>query len=420
MNENIILKKLSKKQKLQKQELYYIFNGYLNNQIDDLYMTEVLKLICKNELSDEETIDLTDIFLRSGDIITLPKNSTYVDKHSTGGVGDKTTLVVAPLVASCNVKIAKMSGRALGHTGGTIDKLESIGVNTSLKEDEFIKQTNEIGMAITGQTKTLCPMDKKVYALRDVTNTVSSISLIATSIMSKKIASGAEKILIDIKVGKGALIKTKKDAIKLAKIMIKIGKNYNREVVCFLTRMDTPLGNNIGNKLEVKEAIEILKNEKQDDFRKLCIEEASYLVSMGRNITYNEAFKEVNESLTSGKAYNKFLEFIEKQNGNLNLEMPQGKEISSPKTGYIKDINALIIGQTSMNLGAGRKQKEDEIDYNAGIVLIKKEQDFVKEGEVLCKIYGTKEINEEELLKAFTFTKRKPRKKDLLIKIIKG
>lgn len=419
MKENLILNKLKSNKKLTKYELYHIFNGYLKNEIDDFYMTEVLKLICKNGLTEQEIFDLTDIFINSGDILNFPDNSCYVDKHSTGGVGDKTTLIVAPLVAACDVKIAKMSGKALGYTGGTIDKLNSIGVNTSLKEAEFLSQANEIGIALTGQTKNLCPMDKKVYALRDVTGTVSSIALIAVSIMSKKIASGAKKILIDVKVGKGALIKTQKDAKTLAKLMIKIGKAYNREVICMLTRMDNPLGDNIGNKIEVLEAIDILKNNKQNDLSNLCITMASFLVSMGKNISLDNAQKEVEQALNTKKAYEKFCEFITKQGGNLEITLDTPIEIKSKKTGYIKEIDGCKLGKQSMFLGAGRTNVDDEIDYNAGIILNKNVGDYVNENEVLCKLYGNKKIDNENIINAFTFSKKKPHKKDLLIKIIK-
>jgi len=419
MKENKILQKLQKNKKLDKYELYTIFNGYIKDEIDDAFMTEVLKLICKNGLTEQEIFDLTDIFIGSGDTFNFPENSSYVDKHSTGGVGDKTTLIVAPLVAACGVKMAKMSGKALGYTGGTIDKLNSIEVNTSLTSEEFLHQANQIGIALTGQTHNLCPMDKKVYALRDVTGTTSSIALIAVSIMSKKIASGAKKILIDVKVGNGALIDNLKDAKTLAKLMVKIGKAYNREVICLLTRMDNPLGDNIGNKIEILEVIDILKNEKQNNLSKLCITMASYLVAMGKNISIKEAEQEVMKALETKKAYEKFYEWITAQNGNLNIILNTPNKIMAKKEGYITSIDALTIGKTSMELGAGRKHKEDEIDYNAGIILTKNVGDFVTPNDILCMTYGKNKINEEELQNAFTINKKKTHPKDLLIKVIK-
>ena len=333
---NKIIEKKDNNQELNYEELDYFFNGYLNNEISDEDMTLLLKSICKNDLSNKEIINLTDIFIKSGDQLDLSNLGITIDKHSTGGVGDKTTLILGPIVAACGLKMPKMSGRALGHTGGTIDKLESIGVNVNLTEEEFIKQVNEIGFAITSQIKNLCPMDKKVYALRDVTNTTESIGLIAASIMSKKIASGANKILIDLKVGKGALVKDIKSATRLANIMIEIGKNYNREVRCILTKMDNPLGNNIGNTIEIIEVIDMLQNKIHNNFYDLIIYMASEMISMVKNIKLDFAKKQVLEVLENGSAYNKFLEFVNYQSGNLNhLQLSKGIEVFSKKQGYI-------------------------------------------------------------------------------------
>ncbi len=417
-NKKIIDKLLSKKV-LSYEEMEFLFCGYLNDQINDEEMTVVLKSICKNGLTNEETFNLVDIFIKSGDVLNLDNLGLCVDKHSTGGVGDKTTLIVAPIVACCGTKIAKMSGRALGHTGGTIDKLEGIKVKTELSEEDFVNQINKINMAITSQTAEVCPMDKKVYALRDVTNTTESIPLIASSIMSKKIASGASKILIDIKVGKGALIKNKKDAKKLAKLMIEIGKKYNREVRCMLTKMDNPLGDNIGNNIEILEVIDILQNKKKNNLYNLCVKMSAELISMAKNIKVKEAEKMVLDVISNGDAYKKFEEFIKCQNGNLKIKLKKPKIIYSTKNGYIKSIDSLILGKCSMKLGAGRINKDDKIDYNAGIILNKNVKDFVRVGDELCYLYGNNKFDEEEILNAFMVTNKKVKEENVIIKIIR-
>ena len=407
--------KLERKEKLSYQELDNIFTGYLNDKINDEEMTKVLKLICSNGLTEEETINLTDIFIKSGE--TLPMNMAFIDKHSTGGVGDKTTLIVLPILASLGVRVSKMSGRALGYTGGTIDKLNSIGVKTNLSKEEFYNVLGETNMVISSQTANLCPMDKKVYALRDVTGTTKSIPLIASSIMSKKIASGAGKIVIDIKIGKGALIENKKEGKKLAKLMIKIGKKYDRRVVCMLTRMDNPLGSNIGNKLEIEEVIDILKNNKQNDLNKLSVEMASIMYAINKGSTLDKAKELVLEVIKNNEAYNKFISYVELQGGKIEEVKKEPIEIKSIKNGYIKSINSRIIGENSMLLGAGRTKKDDEIDYDAGIVLTKEVGDYVKKGDILCKLYG-KEIDYLKVLEAYHFSRIKPIKKNIIIKII--
>lgn len=347
--------------------------------------------ICINDMSDSEIFALTDIFIRSGEVLDLSFiDAIKVDKHSTGGVGDKTTLIVAPLVASCNVPIIKMSGRGLGYTGGTIDKLESIpGFKVDLTEEEIKRQAKEIGIVITSQTKDLAPLDKKVYALRDVTATTNSIPLIASSIMSKKIAGGADKIVIDIKVGNGALIKTEQEAERLSSLLIKIGSYYQKEVRTVISNMDRPLGHNIGNKLEVLEAIEVLKNKEKGHLLELSIDLATKMVSMGKEISESDAKKEVIENLETGKALNKFIEFVKYQGGDLESLTIESKvyNIKANKSGVLKDINALSIAKLSESLGAGRKNKEDNIDYNAGVVIKKEIGDEVKEGDILANLY---------------------------------
>lgn len=395
MNIVEIINKKRIKQSLSKEELGFIFNGYLEGSVKDYQMSSLLMAICINGMSDEEIFDLVDIFIKSGDVLDLSMiPGVKVDKHSTGGVGDKVTLIIGPIVASLGIPVAKMSGRGLGHTGGTIDKLESIkGFNVNLTEEEFIEEVKTIGLAVTGQTKNLCPMDKVIYALRDVTGTVASIPLIATSIMSKKIAGGADKILLDVKLGDGALMKTKEEAEELASIMERIGKFYGREVVCEITDMNTPLGDNIGNALEVMEAMDILKG-KECYLRELCINEASKMVSMAKGIDEEEAKGMVLDTLNSGTAYNKFLEFVKWQGGDINSLHVSDKtiDVKSTKDGKLTRIKALNLGMLSVTLGAGRLAKEDSIDYSVGIVLKKELNDNVSIGDTLCTLYVNKNI----------------------------
>lgn len=386
-----IINKKANNYELTKEELETIFMGYLKDEVKDYQMSAFLMAICINDMSDSEIFALTDIFIRSGEVLDLSFiDAIKVDKHSTGGVGDKTTLIVAPLVASCNVPIIKMSGRGLGYTGGTIDKLESIpGFTVDLTEEEIKRQAKEIGIVITSQTKDLAPLDKKVYALRDVTATTNSIPLIASSIMSKKIAGGADKIVIDIKVGNGALIKTEQEAERLSSLLIKIGSYYQKEVRTVISNMDRPLGHNIGNKLEVLEAIEVLKNKEKGPLLELSIDLATKMVSMGKEISESDAKKEVIENLETGKALNKFIEFVKYQGGDLESLTIESKvyNIKANKSGVLKDINALSIAKLSESLGAGRKNKEDNIDYNAGVVIKKEIGDEVKEGDILANLY---------------------------------
>lgn len=386
-----IINKKANKYELTKEELETIFLGYLKDEVKDYQMSAFLMAICINDMSDSEIFALTDIFIKSGDILDLSFTpGIKVDKHSTGGVGDKTTLIVAPLVASCNVPVIKMSGRGLGYTGGTIDKLESIpGFVVDLSEEEIKKQAKDIGIVITSQTKDLAPLDKKVYALRDVTATTNSIPLIASSIMSKKIAGNADKIVIDIKVGNGALIKTKEDANRLSSLLIKIGTYYQKEVRTVISNMDRPLGHNIGNKLEVLEALDVLKGNVKGELLDLSLELASEMVSLGKGISFKEARKEVIENLEKGKALNKFLEFVKYQHGNIDNLNIEAKiyNIKANKNGTLKDINALSIAKLSESLGAGRKSKDDKIDYNAGIVIKKDIGEDIKEGDILASLY---------------------------------
>ena len=400
-----IISKKANKYELTKEELETIFMGYLNDEVKDYQMSAFLMAICINDMSDSEVFALTDIFIKSGDVLDLSFiDGIKVDKHSTGGVGDKTTLIVAPLVASCGVPVIKMSGRGLGYTGGTIDKLESIpGFKVDLTEEEIKRQAHDIGIVLTSQTKDLTPLDKKVYALRDVTATTNSIPLIASSIISKKIAGGADKIVIDIKVGSGALLKTKEEAERLSNLLIKIGTYYQKEVRTIISNMDVPLGHNIGNKLEVLEALDVLNGKEKGVLYDLVIELASEMVSLGKEISVESAKKEVVDNLENGKALNKFLELVKYQQGNIDNLSIDAKiyNIKANKSGVLKNINALSIAKLSESLGAGRKNKDDKIDYNAGVVLRKNIGDEIKEGDVLASLYTNIENPTFNLDKAF-------------------
>lgn len=396
MNIIDIITKKKNKEVLSKEEIEYVVNSYVDGSIKDYQMSSLLMAITINDMNDDEIHYLTNAMLNSGKHLDLSSLGIVVDKHSTGGVGDKTTLIVAPIVASCGVKVAKMSGRGLGHTGGTIDKLESIpDIKLNLTEEEFINEIKNINMAITCQTDNMVIADKKIYALRDVTGTVESIPLIASSIMSKKIASGASKLVLDVKVGSGALIKNIEDARRLSNIMVNLGKQNNIETVCLITNMDIPLGSNIGNALEIEEVIDILTNKKDNELKFLAIELSSYMVSLGLSISIEDAKNMVISKLNDLSAYNKFLEFIKYQNGNIEA-LPQGiraYNIKSNMEGYITKIDAYKLGRLSMLLGAGRENKEDRIDYTAGIILNKKINDYVNKGEVLFTIYTNKDIS---------------------------
>ncbi len=424
MNMINIIEKKKNKERLTKEELTYAVMGYVNEQIPDYQMSSLLMAIVLNGMTQEEILDLTDIMIKSGDQLDLSSiEGVKVDKHSTGGIGDKTTIAVLPLVASAKVKCAKMSGRGLGFTGGTIDKLESIpGFQTKLEFSQFMKEVNTIGLALMSQTGNLCPADKKIYALRDVTATTESIPLIASSIMSKKIASGADKIVIDVKVGNGALMKTLEDAKLLAKTMIEIGKHYQKEVVCLLTNMEQPLGYTIGNRLEVEEAIALLKGEKSDsDFKELVISLATYMVHLGRNIDINQAHEEVVKQLDTKAGFHKLLEFIEMQGGrNFSNEHLKAREIYAPISGYIKKIYAEKLGTLVKEIGGGRENLQDQIDYEVGVVLNKKVGDFIQAGELLLTVYENKKIKkEEEYLACFEITEEKVEPLPLIYEIIK-
>ncbi len=429
--QDIILKKRAKEE-LNLEELSFFINGYVKGDIPDYQVSALLMAICFNGMSKEETSNLTHLMMHSGDVIDLSEiKGVKVDKHSTGGVGDKTSLVLGPLVASCGAKLAKMSGRGLGFTGGTLDKLESIpNMSISLTKEKFIKQVNDIGISIIGQTGDLVPADKKLYALRDVTGTVESIPLIASSIMSKKLASGSDTILLDVKFGNGAFMKDINSARKLATTMVEIGNSLNRDTRAILTDMNQPLGLAVGNILEVKEAIDTLNGKGPSDFKELCLEAAS-IILMQANIckTKEEALKMLNEKLNNKEAFNKFKEFIKAQGGDTSYIDDPSKfdvaknivEIRSNKKGYISSISAIDIGVAAMHLGAGRATKEDSIDYASGIILNKKVGDYVEVDDVLAYIHTNNEKFDEEInevINSFIITNEKVDKTPIVYEVI--
>lgn len=383
---DIIVKKKNRKV-LTLEELEYAFNGYLKKEIPDYQMSALLMAITINGMTFDETVNLTKIFINSGEKYNFGDN--ICDKHSTGGIGDTVTLVVAPILSALNVKMAKMSGKGLGITGGTVDKLLSIpGYHIDLTKEDYQNCLNKVNIAVGSQTDNLVPLDKLIYALRDVTGTTESIPLIASSIMSKKIACGAKNIVIDIKCGEGALIKNREDANVLANWLVKIGTSFNVSVKTLITPMDEPLSSAIGNALEVLEAIEVL-NGKQCKLQEVAVEIASILISMSKNISLIEAKMEANEVLRNKKALTAFKNWISYQGGNLEKIKVSDKifTIKSIKDGKIEHISALKCGKLSLKLGAGRLNKESKIDYGVGIKLLKKTGDFVKKGEVLAHLY---------------------------------
>ncbi len=392
-----IIKKKRDGGELSKEEIDFFIKGYVDGTIPDYQASALCMAIFYKGMTKTESADLTLSMANSGDTVDLSDfGELTVDKHSTGGVGDKTTLIVAPLVASLGCIIAKMSGRGLGHTGGTIDKLESVeGFNTALSPEDFFETVKKTGIAVVGQTGNLTPADKKLYALRDVTATVDSLPLIASSIMSKKLAAGSKTIVLDVKYGSGAFMKTPEAAAALAEEMVRIGTNCNRNVSAVITNMDIPLGFNIGNALEVKEAIEVLKGNGPEDLKEVCLALATQIVSLSKNIDKKEATALCEDALSSGKAFLKFKEWIGAQGGNtLWADNPQLFpvsqnifEIKAEADGYIGKMNAEKIGVCAVILGAGRETKDDTIDMSAGIVLQKKTGDKVKKGDTIATLY---------------------------------
>lgn len=389
-------------------EIEWIINGYTNKEIPDYQMSAFLMAIVFNDMTKAERLALTQAMVNSGDVVDLSAiEGVKVDKHSTGGVGDKTSLILGPLVASMGVPVAKMSGRGLGHTGGTLDKLESIsGMEIEIGMDQFIHQVNDIKLAIIGQTGNLAPADKYLYALRDVTGTVESIPLIASSIMSKKIAAGADAIVLDVKFGAGAFMKTLDDAKELATAMVEIGRDAGRETVAFLTDMNQPLGFAIGNALEVKEAIETLSGNGPKDLEELVLQLASHMVVLAKKAANTEqAYAQLKEKLQNGEALQKFKEFVAAQGGDTSqIENPELLPtassvipVTATEAGYVEKIDALSIGIAAMKLGAGRATKEDTIDMGVGVVLNKKVGEAINEGDVLAYVHTNQADSQEAI-----------------------
>lgn len=410
-------------------EIKFFVSGFVNEEIPDYQVSALLMAIYFKGMTERETLEFTLAVRDSGDVVDLSSiNGIKVDKHSTGGVGDKTTLVIAPIVAALGAKIAKMSGRGLGHTGGTIDKMESIpGLKTDISTDKFIEMVNEIGLSVVGQTGNLAPADKKLYALRDVTATVDSIPLIAASIMSKKLAAGSDAILLDVKTGSGAFMKTLDDSIELAQEMVNIGENAGKKTIALITEMDIPLGHNIGNTLEVMEVVDTLKGNGPKDLTDVCIELASNLAYMAEVDTLENCRTKVMEVIESGKAYETFLKFVEAQGGDISYIENMDKfekakiehEVKIKASGFVYEMETEKIGISSVMLGAGRKTKDDVIDFSAGIKLVKKTGDEVKDGDTIAILYTNDEssIDEAEqlLLEAYTLSNEKPKEEPLIL-----
>lgn len=422
-----------------KEEIDFLINSLMDGSASDYQISAWLMAVCFNGMNDDETVCLTEAMIKSGDIIDLKELADkVVDKHSTGGVGDKVTLTLTPLLAACGIPVAKLSGKGLGHTGGTIDKLESIpNFNTNLSIEQIIKQVNKINIAIASQTQKLTPADGKLYALRDVTATVDSMCLIASSVVSKKIAAGAKNIILDVKYGAGAFMKTPEDAVKLSQLMVNIGKRLNKSIMAVVTSMEEPLGRAIGNSLEVIEAIEFLKGDKSgekcgDDLRELTYDFAALaLVQVGKCKNFDEAKVYLRSVVESGHALDKFKELIVMQGGDENIiedytKFPQAKyeeKVISPEEGFITSIDAYKIAYACKILGAGREKKTDAIDYSVGIYLNKKHGEFCKKGEALYTIYSNNnektQLAKEYCEDAFNFSSQAPAKIDLIYKIIK-
>ena len=429
-----LIKKKRDGEILTKEEIDFMIAEYTIGNIPDYQMSAMMMAIYFRGMNEEETLNLTMAMKLSGEELDLsPIHGIKVDKHSTGGVGDKTSLALTPMVAALGIPVAKMSGRGLGHTGGTIDKLESFpGFSTEIETDTFIKNVNENGIAIMGQTKNLAPADKKLYALRDVTATVDNMSLIASSIMSKKLAAGADAIVLDVKTGSGAFMKKEKDAFALAEEMVKIGKGAGKTVIAVISDMDEPLGFAVGNALEVKEAIETLKGNGPEDFTELCLTLGSWMLMAGKRAdSEEEARQMLKEVIANGKALEKLARFVEAQGGNKEAVyhpelLPKAKNITpllAEEEGYISQIVCDEVGICSLLLGGGRETKESVIDLSVGIVLQKKVGDYVKKGDVLAYLHSNDDKKEEQartrLKRAYSFSKD-PVEKQLLIKGIRN
>lgn len=429
MYDIITKKKLGKE--LSKDEINFFINGYVNKSIPDYQVSSLLMSIWFNKLNMKETILLTEAMIDSGDIVDISDiDGIKVDKHSTGGVGDKTSLVLLPILASNGLKISKMSGRGLGHTGGTLDKLESIeGFQINLNENNIKEIINKNSFVICGQTANLVPADKKLYSLRDVTATVDNIQLIASSIMSKKIASGADYILLDVKVGSGAFMKNLEDAIELSKTMVAIGEAFNKKIRAVITNMNEPLGRTVGNSLEVIEAIETLKNNGPNDFTQLCLFLAGNILQITGVVRDIEGgIQKAKSTIKSGKALKHFETFIRLQQGNTKViedyklfkKSNYNIKVNSLKSGYIYNIDAELIGKAALLSGAGREQKEDKIEHSSGIILLKKTDDEVKKGECIAEIHTNKKELAENITKIILSAFKIDNNKNINKKLIYG
>lgn len=396
---------------LTSEEIEFFVNGYVNGDIPDYQISALLMAIYLNGMNVDETTTLTMLMARSGEVIDLSSiPGIKVDKHSTGGVGDKTTFIISPIVASCGVPVAKMSGRGLGHTGGTIDKMESIpGMKTNIDREEFFDIVRNIGACVIGQSGNIVPADKKLYALRDVTATIESIPLIASSIMSKKLAAGSDAILLDVKTGSGAFMKTTDEAIELAKAMVAIGEKVGRKTIALITDMDRPLGKSIGNALEMKEVCDTLKGKGPKDLTELCLTLATNMLYLAGKGSLDDCYDLAKDALESGKAFEKLKEMVKAQGGDVSVIEDNSKFESSKvarglaaaQEGYIYSMDTEKCGVASMILGAGREKKEDTIDYSAGVIIHKKIGDYVKRGDLIASLYSSSEekcINSSRLL----------------------
>ena len=396
---------------LTNEEIEFFVNGYVNGDIPDYQISALLMAIYLNGMNVDETTTLTMLMARSGEVIDLSSiPGIKVDKHSTGGVGDKTTFIISPIVASCGVPVAKMSGRGLGHTGGTIDKMESIpGMKTNIDREEFFDIVRNVGACVIGQSGNIVPADKKLYALRDVTATIESIPLIASSIMSKKLAAGSDAILLDVKTGSGAFMKTTDEAIELAKAMVAIGEKVGRKTIALITDMDRPLGKSIGNALEMKEVCDTLKGKGPKDLTELCLTLATNMLYLAGKGSLDDCYDLAKDALESGKAFEKLKEMVKAQGGDVSVIEDNSKFESSKvarglaaaQEGYIYSMDTEKCGVASMILGAGREKKEDTIDYSAGVIIHKKIGDYVKRGDLIASLYSSSEekcVNSSRLL----------------------
>lgn len=434
MNMIDIIEKKKNKGALSKEEIDYFVQGYTRGDIPDYQASALLMAICLNKMDDAETRILTESMMRSGDMLDLSGiEGTKYDKHSTGGVGDKTTLVLAPMLAACGMKIAKMSGRGLGFTGGTIDKLESIaGFTTALDSARFIAQVNSVGLAVASQTQNIAPADKKIYALRDVTATVDNTSLIASSILSKKLAAGADAIILDIKCGSGAFMKKREEAKELAQTMIRIGRNMGRTMCAVISDMSSPLGHMVGNALEVNEAVKTLRGDGPKDIKELCLTLGSVLMLEGGEAESEQQARQMLErTLDDGTAYGKFIEFIAAQGGDARLfdggkylpinAQPHG--VVSAQTGYITATDCAQVGMAALLAGAGREVKDALIDHSAGLVIHKKPGEHVEKGDLLAEVYARSEdkaaLAARRLSESYTYSDAKPREHTVICEVMR-